>query len=165
MTPVAEKIATKLTIANAVWIATALLQREFPEAVFTTEKIVERVKLEKLSSSQDHIIAQHVRQHCVANRAAQPNTLRMLSAWGRGERTLFRQGDKEHADRKEGRLRPEIEDMPESYRYLIDWFDHEWYPRYKLTDTDPLIALRGTGKNFWKMDAVVYTDQLREDAR
>src|SRR5271170_352546 len=108
-----QENAIKLSIADAVWIASALLQKEHPDSIFSTDQIVQRVKAEHLSSSADHVIAQHVRQHCVANRLPQPNRLRMLTAHGRGDRSLFREGDSCSPGREEGRTRPNTEDIPE----------------------------------------------------
>ena len=160
--PVSSLADIKVTVANAVWIATALLQRKNREAVFSTEEIVKMVKAEKLSDSKEHVIAQHVRQHCVANRLPQPNTVCMLTALGRGDRRLFREGDKVEAGRNPERTHPDPKDIPPQYHELIRWYEKEWFPRNPKIQ-DPLLAAAGTGRTVWKIDAVLYVQQLREE--
>src|SRR5438067_2468103 len=67
--------------ADAIWIATALLHQEHPEAKdFAVADIIERTRLEGLSDGSPPItINAHVNQHCVANRRALPSRLRMLA--------------------------------------------------------------------------------------
>jgi hypothetical protein len=154
--------SAKLSAADAVWIATVLLQREDPSAVLSVAQIVSRTIAENLTDAAQNTIAQHVSQHCVASLPPQPNRLRMLTAHGRGERTLFREGDPVNPGRINGRTRPEAEDVPERFHDLIHWYDTQWYPRYPV-DQDPLLAAAGTGREIWKVDAVLYIQKLRED--
>ncbi len=84
---------TLLTVADAVWVAAACMQREHsPTAVFSTDDIVHRVVEQKLTRGASKSIWQHVNQHCVENRKAQPNRLCYLYAAGGGNRRLWHAG-------------------------------------------------------------------------
>src|SRR5438105_9511483 len=83
----------QLKVADEVWIATALLHREHPEAAdFSIEEIVERVRKEGLHETMRPGIYVHVVQHCVANRPPNPGRYRMLfeTAGGRRDRKSTR---------------------------------------------------------------------------
>src|SRR5260370_20416932 len=88
----ADKVGN-LTVADAVWVGTALLQRKMGrdgwDKGFTTDHIVNFVRQQHLTSGTEKSIWQHVNQHCVANRKPQPNRSRMLFALGGGIRRLF----------------------------------------------------------------------------
>jgi hypothetical protein len=161
----------KLSIVDAVWIATALLQRADPGAIFSTDLIVQKIQSEELSQAKETSIRQHVTQHCVANRIAQPNTVCMLTALGKGNRRLFREGDTVEAGRNPNRTHPNPADIPPKYHDLIHWFKSEWFPRRHRNNAnansaeinDPLLTAAGTGRDIWKIDAVVYIQRLREE--
>src|SRR4051794_14279682 len=107
-------------VADEVWVATALLHREFPKrADFEIREIVERAAKENLHPTRRPGVYVHVVQHCVANRRAAPGRHRMLYETRAGHRRLFRAGDDWHPDRKDGRIVPTAEALPEKYRDLL----------------------------------------------
>jgi hypothetical protein len=95
----------------------------------------------------------------------------MLYETGTGRRRLFRPGDDYHPER-EGpperrgtRITPRREDIPERYRYLLDWYETGSGSSADHGDErDPILALIGLGKvisNGEHPDD--YVRRLRED--
>jgi len=152
-----------LKVADEVWIATALLQREQPRtADFTVRDIMRRVQEEGLGGRPRGSVHVHVISHCVANRAPSPAMHRMLLETTRGRRRLFRAGDPQHPQRR-GKLRPAREDVPPRYRDLIEWYDTEYSTKTRGLEEDPLLALRGSGRSLWADEhADDYVRRLRE---
>ncbi len=155
-----------LIVADAVWVATALLHRRAPERDgFAPEEIVRLVQKLRLTERTEDSVRQHVRQHSVANRKPQPNTVCMLFDPGGGLRRLFRLGDKAYPGRNEARTHPRWEDLPTEYQGLRRWYEEEWNRSSGDAAVDPLLALIGT----WKEEpADEYVARLREgwnDAR
>jgi hypothetical protein len=153
-----------LTVTNAVWIATALLHRKYPElGGFEREKIVSLVRDLDLTDAEEGSIHQHVRQHSVANKKPQPNTVCMLFDPGRGLRRLYRAGDEVHPGRNAVRTHPKWEDLPEQYADLRRWYENEWNGGAAGEETDQLLALIGSGKAIWQDEpADEYVARLRE---
>ena len=59
---------------------------------------------------------------------------------------------------------PEREDLPDEYRNLLDWY-HDWNcdSIENRIKNDPLLALRGDGKDLWADEpADEYVRRLRE---
>ena len=113
----------KLTIADQVWIATALLHREQPERTgFRPVEIIDRIRVEFGSVRSGHHT--HISQHCVANKSPSPNALRMLSQEPDGTYRLFKPGDAFHPDRELGRSLPK--ELPPEYHHLLDWYEREY---------------------------------------
>jgi hypothetical protein len=161
--PVADSIDIK--VADEVWIATAMLQREHPDRNdFTVEEIVERARREKLSRPLRKGVYVHVIQHCVANRSPNSGRYRMLFETAPGRRRLFRTGDTYDPARERGKMAPHPEDIPAKYRRLLDWY-RDW-DRASARDrikNDPLLALFGSGKELWADEhADDYIRRLRE---
>jgi len=155
----------EVKVADEVWIATALLQREHPDQLdFAVEEIIDRAKREGLSRPFRKGVYVHAIQHCVANRAPNSGRYRMLTETAPGRRRLFRLGDSYNPQREGSKTVPEREDLPEEYRSLLDWY-REWNSdsieaRIK---NDPLLALRGDGKDLWADEhADEYVRRLRE---
>jgi len=149
-------------VADEVWVATALLHRENPKREdFEIREIVERAAKENLHPTRRPGVYVHVVQHCVANRRADPGRHRMLYETQPGHRRLFRAGDDWHPDRKDGRIVPTADALPERYRDLL-----EWYGRWSGSDVqaaeDPILGLRGLGSEIW-VDEVAdeYVARLR----
>ena len=68
-----------IKVADEVWVATALLQRENPKrSSFSVEEIVDRAAKESLVTPQRPGVYVHAMQHCVANRPPNPGKYRML---------------------------------------------------------------------------------------
>ena len=149
-----------LTVTNAVWVAVALLHKKYPERTgFAQDEIVRVVSQLHLTEGSEDSIRQHVRQHSVANKKPQPNTVCMLFDTGGGLRRLFRSGDEVYPGRNENRTHPRWEDLPSSYRELQNWYEAEWKTSSSSTE-DPLLALIGT----WKDESADnYVAHLREN--
>jgi hypothetical protein len=85
----------------------------------------------------------------------------MLYATARTRRRLFRAGDDVHPSRAKGRLVPEREQIPGRYRHLLDWYASGAQRQQPVAD--PLLALRGTGRELWRDEpADEYVLRLRE---
>ena len=155
---------SSLTVADAVWIGAALLQRragvENRDKGFATEEIVDEVVRLRLTKGAPKSIWQHVNQHCVANRKPQPNRSRMLYALGGGVRRIFRDGDRSDAGREGAPTHPEWDKLPAQYQDLRRWYEEEWNGPAAGAENDPLLALIGT----WKWEtADEYVARLRSD--
>lgn len=116
-----------LAVADQVWIATALLHYENRDrAHFSKEEIRRRCEEVDREGAERPGISQHISTHCVASKPASPAKHRMLTRTGTGRRRLFRPGDAEHPDRRGGKTSPSREELPEKYRYLLDWYETEY---------------------------------------
>jgi hypothetical protein len=154
-----------LTVTNAVWIATALLHKTYPaRAAFKRDEIVKLVLKLALTEGEEGSIQQHVRQHSVANKKPQPNTVCMLFDPGAGLRRLFRTGDEVYPGRNAARTHPKWNELPEQYAYLVRWYQEEWNSARSSAEVDPLLALIGSGKDIWKDEhADEYVARLRSN--
>jgi AbrB family looped-hinge helix DNA binding protein len=118
------------TIASSVWIATALLHRENPEAVdFPVGEIVEKAIKEKIVDGFRPGLQVHASKHCVANKSPNPSFHRMLFETVRGRRRLFKTGDPFAQGRERGKIRPEKRDVPPVYQPLLEWYEAEYSKR------------------------------------
>jgi hypothetical protein len=154
---------TAVSVADEVWIATALLHREQPERPdFEKWEIVERAAREGLVEPQRPGVSAHISSHAVAGKKPQPNNYRMLVETDRGRRRLFREGDYYHPERR-GKVTPSPDDLPSEYLYLLDWYS-TWKKRGNkpAAKSDPFLRMQGTAKGMWDEDAVAYVRKLRE---
>ena len=155
----------EVKVADEVWIATVLLHREHPEAAdFSLEEIVERARKEGLYKPLRRGVYVHAVQHCVANRPPNPGRYRMLVESAPGRRRLFRSGDSYDPRREGAKIVPETDEIPQGYAGLLTWY---WDWAAKATSAslqnDPLLALRGSGKQVWAGEhADDYVRRLRE---
>ncbi len=165
MSTLLQQVTAQLKVADEVWIAAALLQREQPgQADFTVDQIVQRAKQEGLSQPLRPGVYVHVVQHCVANRPPNPGRYRILFETSPGRRRLFRKGDSYHAEREGGKITPRREDMPHGYEGLPGWYE-EWSLAVaaQAKEADPLLVLRGSGQHLWAAEhADDYVRRLRE---
>lgn len=116
-----------IKVADEIWVATALLHREHPErSDFTVQEIVERAMQENLEGRYRPGLQIHASHHCVASKAPNPASHRMLTATGRGRRRLFRPNDPSHAYRGQGKTHPEKADLPQKYANLVDWYEQDY---------------------------------------
>ena len=116
-----------IKVADEVWLATSLLHREHPEREdFSVIEIVERAMKEGVAGAYRPGLQIHASTHCVASKPPNPARHCMLSETRRGRRRLFRLGDKLHRNRKGGKTHPDPENLPQKYRYLIDWYEHNY---------------------------------------
>lgn len=155
---VAKQGATK--VADEVWIAAALLQRERPErADFSVEEIVARAHALGFKRPGVYV---HAVQHCVANRPPNPGRYRMLLESAPGRRRLYRPGDPSDPGRAGSKTTPKAEEMPPRWRDLLGWY--EQWKRTARAEPDPLLALVGTGREIWADEhADEYIERLRRD--
>jgi hypothetical protein len=155
----------KIKVADEVFIAVALLQREYPaKDDFTIDEIIHRVAKENLYSGVRPGIQPHIYSHCVANRPPQPGPHRMLYATGTATRRLLLPGDDVHPERT-GKIFPDPDDVPPRYHELIDWAKR----RYGQSDSphgrwlEGIMEMRGMGRELWKdEDPDEYVRRLRE---
>jgi hypothetical protein len=155
----------QIKVADEVWIATALLHREHPDrSDFAIEEIMERATQEAGTQTLRPGVYVHVVQHCVANRPPNPGRYRMLLETGPGRRRLFRNGDVYDPAREGAKTIPATEDISSEYAGLLDWY-RDWN-QDNVEDrikNDPLLALRGSGKELWADEhADEYVRRLRE---
>jgi hypothetical protein len=154
-------------VADAVWVATALLHRERPQdSDFALQEIVDRVQAEPLlGKHQRTTVYAHVTQHCVANVPPNSGKYRMLFESVKGRRRLFRTGDP-FDRRRAGKITPEAHGLPSAFSSLFDWYRSDYAgarPLEQRVKTDPILAMRGLGKEIWAdVDADEYVRQLRE---
>jgi hypothetical protein len=113
-----------IRVSDEAWLATALLQREYPDAEdFSLDDIREKSLIEFHDRRPG--VWQHIVSHCVASNPPNPAQYRMLHSTGRGRRRLYRDGDPAHAERH-GKIHPEKRNIPEKYHSLVDWFVTEY---------------------------------------
>ncbi len=157
-------IKREVKVADEVWIAAALLHLENPDREdFTVKEIVKRAEKESLHVPLRPGVYVHAIQHCVANRSPDPGKYRMLFATGKQTRRLFRTGDSYHPDRREGKILPAKDDIPGQYHHLLDWYSSHYAGRKSSPEMeDPILALRGLGKEIWDEDPDDYVRRLRE---
>lgn len=162
--PVTYRAHREVKIADEVWIAVALLHRENPDRDdFTTTEIRERLRRENIAGEERRGVQPHVSLHCVANRPPNPARYRMLVATTAVRRRLYRPGDPCDEKRIGAKITPEPADLPTKYRPLLQWY-HELYsrPRPSSKVTDPILSLRGLGKDVWQGEgADAYVRRLR----
>ena len=112
------------TIANEIWIASALLQHE-GRVDFSVSEIVDRILREPLDEYRPSLQV-HASNHCVASKAPNPSQHRFLHETRRGRRRLFRAGDDFHPNRAKGRTHPSADELPEKYRFLVTWYEDQY---------------------------------------
>ena len=141
-----------IRVADEVWIAAASLHRSQPErADFTIDEIMrqaEAVSVTGVSPLRPGVKV-HVYLHCVANKPPNPGRYRILLETPSGCRRLFRPGDPCHPRRTAGKHIPKRDEIPVRYGELIDWYLAEYAPRECGEAQDPVLSLRGLGKEIW----------------
>lgn len=163
--PTTAIAAQHVSVADEVWIATALLHREQPErSAFTAREITDRAAAENITGRLRPGVYVHAAQHCVANRPPNPGRYRMLYAKG-AKRRLYRPGDPYHPDREGSKTMPRKEDLPDKYLGLLDWYEETTATvRRDAPAVDPILSLQGLGKEIWADEAPdAYVERLRRD--
>lgn len=161
---VALNRGNSLKVADEVFLVVATLHQENPEAEdFSVQEIMDMAEKLKLNHVVRPGFITHVRQHCVANKPANPGDYRMLFATGRGRRRLLRSSDQWDRSRH-GKMFPEIQDVGQSYFTLIAWARVRYNSFGPSNVYDELLALRGSGKELWADEhADEYIARLRSD--
>lgn len=167
-----ETTTEKVTIADRVWIATALLHQQFPSReAFERKEIRAKLAEEGLDSGiRSGSISAHLSDHLISNVPASSGKYRMLYEPSPGKLRLFRPGDLTHPSRVQGRKLwksfPERDRLPDRFRGLIDWYK-VWSGNADKSDRwedDPLIRLIGSGQHIWADEhADQYVNRLREE--
>ncbi|NLE03791.1 MAG: hypothetical protein GX638_03175, partial [Crenarchaeota archaeon] len=124
-----------ITLADEVWIATALLHTTYPNrSAFFNQEIEQKVKENNLYGIfRDVGVHFHISLHCVANKAANPCNYRMLYQNSNGTKRLFRSNDDYDPSRRTGKIIPNSLAIPPQYRYLLKWY-FEFYNQGKPTE-------------------------------
>ena len=153
-----------ITLGDEVWIASALLHREHPDrSDFTVREIADQVRAEAAPGTVRPGILPHIYLHCVANYPPNPGRLCLLFATGKNTRRLFRPGDSRHPQRTGGKTMPSREKLPERYRALLDWYLSQYVTQHQPdAEHDPILRLRGLGKEIWDEHPDHYVRRLRE---
>ncbi len=145
-------IMNRVSCADLVWVATALLTRENPDrASFSSAEI--RAKIDEIEPEhgfEQSTVATHIAVHCVANRKPDPGKHRKLYLEPGGAYRLFNPGDPSDPGRKDGKLLPLVDRLPPQYRELLEWYSGLHRRQPPKEDEDPILALRGIGKELWK---------------
>jgi AbrB family looped-hinge helix DNA binding protein len=116
-----------VTIADSVWLATALLHRENSLASdFSVQEIIEKSLAARLVENYRPGLSVYCSKHCVANKSPNPVRDRILLETSRGRRRLFRTGDPFHPGRQNGKVRPDKKDLPPEYQSLVDWYETDY---------------------------------------
>jgi hypothetical protein len=155
-----------IRVADEAWVSLALLHREHPETEsFTAREILDRVKSEGATQELRPGVQVHIYLHNVAN--VEPNSARYQMFWKLPNDTyrLFRPGDHSHPSRK-GKTKPERNELPEQYRYLLDWYEQQYCTKDggRKEDDDPILQMRGVGKEIWAdTNADEYVRNLRSN--
>jgi hypothetical protein len=158
------KAAYKIKVADEVWLAMALLHREDPSRTdFTLNEIVERAAKEGIMDELRPGVYVHAALHCVANRPPNPGRYRMLYETRPKYRRLFRLGDSYDPQREGSKVTPAADEIPPRYADLLEWYE-SWCRSHgeKASESDPLLALYGSGKKLWADEhADEYVARLR----
>ena len=131
-----------LRIADKIWIAAALMQREHhARRSFKREEIVSKLNSLRLGAtklSAVHAYFSGRRVPCYLH-SEHDETLR-----------LARPSDNVPG-RSRGRFAPEKEQLPVEYQTLVDWYWTKYAPASNPSDleNDPVLKLRGVGKELW----------------
>ena len=117
----------KLRVAAELWIATALLHRQYPNREdFTVREIVQQAETKRLTGGPLRPGVQvFAYLHGVANKAPNSARDRILVETSKGRRRLFRPGDPYHP-RRGGKGIPRADEIPEQYVELIHWYRREY---------------------------------------
>ena len=156
----------RVRVADEVWLATASLHRSYPQASdFAITEIMAQAESANVTGVRPLRpgVKIHIYLHCVANKPPNPGRYRMLVETGTGRRRLFRPGDPCHPRRSSGKEAPKRNELPTAYGDLIDWYENVYAAAAPGTAADPILALRGVGKEVWAdEDADAYVHRQRQ---
>lgn len=166
-------IENDLLLADRIWLAVAMLHREFPDRLdFSRDEIRKKLRESSLDSDlRRSSIHAHLKEHMVANVPPSSTRYRMLYETRPGYLRLFRPDDPVHPLRQSGKLTkymPKREDVTREFHSLLDWYD-DWIakqpPASALNyEDDPLIRLIGSGRHIWADEhADEYVENLRKE--
>ena len=154
-----------IRVADEVWIATASLHRSRPEARdFAIAEIMAQAEAAHVAGLPLRPgVKVHVYLHCVANRPPNPGRYRMLFETASGRRRLYRPSDPCHPLRSSGKTVPKRGEISRADGSLIDWYESVYVAGESGAADDPILALRGLGREVWAdEDADAYVRRQRE---
>lgn len=155
-----------LRVADEVWTAVASLHQRYPDREdFTIPEIITQAEAANLTGASPLRpgVKVHAYLHCVANKPPNPGRYRMLFETCPGRRRLFRTTDPYHPLRAGGKCIPKPEQIPVDQHLLIDWYIREYSTISTARIQDPVLSLRGLGKELWaNEDADAYIRRQRE---
>jgi hypothetical protein len=168
-----SQVEMDLLLADRIWLALAMLHREFPNRQdFSRDEVRKKLAESGLDAGlKRSSIHAHLKEHMVANVAPSSTRYRMLFETRPGYLRLFRLDDPVHPLRQSGKLTkhmPKREDVTRDYHPLLDWYD-DWIRKQPPSesvnyDDDPLIRLIGSGKHIWADEhADEYVENLRRE--
>jgi hypothetical protein len=173
--PMKIEPGSKVLVADRIWIATALLHRQFTTRTdFSKAEIRQKLEAEGLAEGVERgTLNAHLDEHCVANVTPSTGKYRMLFETAPGNLRLFCPGDLTHPGRiqrrKQSKSVPRREQIPPQYWPLLSWYD-TWSKRAEFQaapvryEDDPLIRLIGSGKHIWADEhADEYVENLRRE--
>ena len=168
METVHQETGTHLLVADEVWCALAMLQKNHPQSVsFSAREILDQVKGEHAHGEIRAGVQAHIYLHNVAN--LDPNSARYRMSYKLENDTyrLYRPGDPAHPLRK-GKMAPKRAELPGKYHYLLDWYEHEYCKKEGAAGTQPIqdliLRMWGLGKEIWQgVDVDEYVRSLRAD--
>jgi len=163
----------EIKLADRIWIAVALLQRENPSREdFDREEIRRKLRETGLMKGlKPQSVAAHLQEHLVAN--VPPSSTKYLMLYQTRPRflRLLRMGDNIDPGRQSSRPSkhiPKRDEVPANYLPLLDWYE-EWSRQAPPVqpfnyEDDPLIRLIGSGKHIWADEhADEYVENLRRE--
>lgn len=150
--------APGLKVADAVWIATALLHRDYPESASFTQSDIRAQAVSIAPDLRSASISAHISTHAVANVKPNGGHYRLLFGMSDGSRRLYRPSDPAHADRK-GKMTPSVDEIPQQYRELLTWYKTKYA---NVMPEDPIRAMWGFDYDIWcGLGADDYVNSLR----
>ncbi len=150
------------TLENAIWISTAKLQHESGAAEVPVDRI--RATLASLFPKQAALssVSTYLSQVLIASKKRFPNHLNSRVLSGSGSlRHLFRIGDPVHHDRMKAKAKPNREELPESYWYLLDWYEKDYSPSTGAVHSGLPSKADGSGKNWIRFVGLINADDLK----
>lgn len=137
-------------VADEVWLATASLHRKHPgRNDFSVHEILQEAEAISVNGLPLRPgVKVHIYQHCVANKPPNTGNYRMLFETSSGRRRLFIPGDPCDPRRAASKSTPERDAVPDEFGDLIDWYHRDYIGELNRLK-DPVLALRGLGKEIW----------------
>lgn len=114
-----------VTMAEAAWIATAILHRDYgADELFTVGQIADMVDDRKIYTKPHSktSLQTAITGTCVANTNATSANHRLLYRAKQGRYRLYHKGDDHHKSRKGGLTCPKPNDLPSKYKGLVKWY-------------------------------------------
>ena len=158
-----------MRVADEVWLAVARLHEQFRDREdFTIREILIYAHSRDFSGVKPRRSSFKVRvySHCVAYNPPNPSLYQMLFETRRGFRRLFRPSDIHHPDREGARETSIRSELPRDLHSIADWYERDVLAAGSPLEQDPILSLRGVGKESWSNENVdQYVTNLQADRR